>query len=199
MPVASLHNEKELLARISEGDEEAFSVFFYHYTAQLHLHIASLIKSPAGVEEIIQETFLRVWMHRDQLTGIDYPRSWVLTIASHLCFNYLRQQVRQEKHLKVFAGTTHDTGESLQDATESKEIRKAISEAVGNLSGQRKLVWQLYREQGLKQADIARQLDISLSTVKNTIAQSLEFIRQQLREKGYWIPLCLLEAFLKIS
>ena len=197
--VEILHNERALLIRIADGDEVAFAELFHHYTAKLHLHVASLVKSAAIAEEIIQETFLRVWMNRDQLPGIEHPRSWIFAIASNICFNHLRQQLRKEKHLRVLASHTDNSANDIPVLTELKEIRSAIHDAVDHLSGQRRLIWLLYREQGLRQAEIADQLNISISTVKNTIAQSLDFIRKHMRDKGFWIPLCLLEAVLKIS
>lgn len=196
---AELKNEKDLLLKIADGDESAFAELFHFYNARLHLHVASLVRSTAIAEEIIQETFLRVWLNRDQLPDIEYPRAWIFSIASNICFNHLRQQVRQEKHLRVLAGTTADSHDELPVLTELKEIRTAIHDAVDHLSGQRRLIWQLYRDQGLKQAEIASQLNISVSTVKNTIAQSLDFIRKHMRDKGFWIPVCLLEAIMKIS
>lgn len=199
MPGEPLYNERELLMRIAEGDESAFTVLFHHYTAQLQHHVSSLVRSAPVAEEIIQETFLRVWMNRDQLPEIQHPRSWIFAIASNVCFNYLRQQLRKEKHLRVLASTSAQAIDDVPHLAESKEVRAAIRDAITHLSGQRKLIWQLYRDQGLKQAEIAHQLNISLSTVKNTIAQSLEFIRQHMRDKGFWVPLCLLESMVEIS
>jgi RNA polymerase sigma-70 factor (family 1) len=194
-----LHNEKELLIRIADGDEAAFAELFHFYTARLHLHVASLVKSAPIAEEIIQETFLRVWMNRDKLPGIEFPRAWIFSIASNICFNHLRQQLRKEKHLRVLASRAEDSQNEIPVLTELKEIKTAIHDAVDHLSGQRRLIWLLYREQGLRQSEIASQLNISVSTVKNTIAQSLEFIRKHMRDKGFWIPVCLLEAIVKIS
>ena len=201
MPVAAeqLHNEKDLLIRIADGDESAFAELFHFYTARLHMHVTGLVKSAPIAEEIIQETFLRVWMNRDQLPGIEFPRAWIFSIASNICFNHLRQQLRKEKHLRVLASRAEDSQNEIPVLTELKEIRTAIHDAVDHLSGQRRLIWLLYREQGLKQSEIASQLNISVSTVKNTIAQSLDFIRKHMRDKGFWIPVCLLHAIMKIS
>ena len=199
MAAELLHNEKDLLIRIAEGDETAFADLFHFYNARLHLHIAGLVKSAPVAEEIVQETFLRVWMNRDQLPGIEHPRAWIFSIASNICFNHLRQQLRKEKHLRVLAGRSENSQNEIPVLTELKEIRTAIHDAVDHLSGQRRLILLLYREQGLKQSEIASQLNISVSTVKNTIAQSLEFIRKHMRDKGFWIPVCLIEAIMKIS
>ncbi len=130
---------------------------------------------------------------------MNFPRAWIFSIASNICFNHLRQQLRKEKHLRVLASRAEDSQNEIPVLTELKEIRTAIHDAVDHLSGQRRLIWLLYREQGLKQSEIASQLNISVSTVKNTIAQSLEFIRRHMRDKGFWIPVCLLEAIVKIS
>ena len=169
---------------IAEGDENAFGTLFNTYTAQLHPYIKGIIKSEMMVEEIIQETFIRVWMNRDKLPEIKVPKAWIFTIASNLCFNYLRDQARQDKLVKVVSDKTN-LSEDQQEATELKELKRTIQEAVDRLPPQRKLIWKMQREQGMKIAEIAEQLNIAVPTVKNTLTKSLLFIRKYLEEKGH--------------
>ena len=92
-----LHNEKELLLQVAEGDETAFNTLFQHYTAHLHPYIMSLVKSATIAEEMIQETFIRIWMNRDKLSKIEHPRAWIFRIAANECFNFLRHKLVEEK------------------------------------------------------------------------------------------------------
>lgn len=180
------YNESEVTLRIADGDETAFSEFFHHYTAQLHLHILALVKSKEAVEDILQETFINIWLHRDQLPGIEKVRAWVFTIASNLCYNFLKKQVREAQkiqNLRIEPAAT--STESDDKNREQKEILSVIQQAIQQLPPQRKRIWTLHRELGMKQADIASELNISLSTVKNTLAKCLEFIRECLEKKGF--------------
>lgn len=178
-----MYDEDDIVQRVSVGDEVAFAEMFHHYAARLHLHIKALVKQPAIVEDILQETFVRVWIARDKLPEIVNIRAWILTIAANGCYNYLRSSFREELRIKNMANREPDMN-MVQQQMDLKEIQGLIAAAVEMLSPQRKNIWRLHRDVGLKHAEIAEKLNISVSTVKNTISQALEFIREYLKKKG---------------
>lgn len=188
-------NEPLLIQRIAEGDEEAFSNLFHFYTSQLEIHINAIIRKPDAVEDIIQETFVKVWINRDKLPEILHLRAWIFTIASNLCFNFLRKVMREERRLEKIESNRVDSI-SPDGEFDVKEIHNLVKEALQLLSPQRKKIWSMHRDKEMKQKEIAEELNISLSTVKNTLSQSLEFIRTHLAKKGYKINPILLLFFL---
>lgn len=188
-------NETEIVQRVSEGDEYAFAELFHYYSSRLHVHINAIVKQPDAVDDILQETFVRVWLNRDKLTEIINIRSWIFTIASNVCYNHLRTSIREEQRLQKLARSDVNS-ESGYDRMDFKEIRLLVAEAVQLLSPQRKKIWYLLRDAGLRQTDVAKKLGISVSTVKNTMTQSLELIRGHLKKKGYTLVIAFF-TFLK--
>lgn len=189
-----LYSDRELFQLIAEGDEAAFKQLFYTYGPQFQPLVIHLTKVPAVTEDIIQETFLRVWMSRDKLPGIENPRSWLLRILFHQSFSYLRRQAVHEKAMNLLAAEA-DMQFTTEEAVAFTATLRLINEAVQALPPQAKRIYLLSRESGKKIPEIAAELSLSPSTVKNSLVRSLHSIRKHLETAGYILPFWLLWLF----
>lgn len=190
----TLHNEeKELFARIALSDEPAFRELYYLYGRLLFPFLLRLTGTEDTADEIIQEVFLRIWLHRDRLADVDNPRAWTFRIASNLAHTWLRRKVLAEKA----ARETRQPGteDSTEDFVSTNAIRAIVLQTIAAMPPQRQLIYRLHRDQGRKIGEIAAELDISTSTVKNTLAAALRVIRAALQRAGYgsWLILLLLK------
>jgi len=77
MALGRIEDERKLIEKIVEGDEQAFSVLFFKYLPVLHIFAAKFTKSEDAAEEIIQDSFLRVWLNRDKLVEVDNVKAFV--------------------------------------------------------------------------------------------------------------------------
>lgn len=186
-----VYNDKELFLLIAEGDEAAFRQLFQSYAPQLQPIIMHLTKTPSVAEDIIQETFLRLWISRDKLAGIENPRSWILRIAFHQSFSWLRRQAVHHKALDAMA-LQPEAGTTTEEEVIYHSIVKTIAEAVQQLPAQARRIYLLSREKGLKIPEIALELGLSPHTVKNSLVRSLRSIREFLEQAGHFLPVLLL-------
>jgi len=83
-------NEQSLFQLVSEGDEQAFNRLFHLFLPRLYPLIIKFTRSETVTGDIIQETFIRVWLYRDRLAEIDNPGGWLYTLAANKCNDYLR-------------------------------------------------------------------------------------------------------------
>jgi len=174
-----------LLLKIATGDELAFRQLFLEFAPQINIRLSKLLANRSVAEDIIQETFLRVWLHRDQLPEIKQWRSWILRIAYNRAFTYLRDRAIHERalaKLKVWEVDDH-----TQQAVDLRNLKKIIAEAVAQLPPQQKRIYQLNREQGLMISEISDRLDLSPQTIKNTLGLALKSIRHFLETKGHYV------------
>lgn len=187
MAIGVTCEEEKLLIRIAEGDEQAFSVLFYKYLPLLHPFVTRIVKSAYVTEEVIQNTFIRVWLNREKLEGVSNVRSWLYKYASNECLNHLRSLQQKGKVLAGFSETmtepTHDF--STPDLVRIHEINELINRAVNKLPAQRRRIYMLSRRDGKSIPEIAIELGISPNTVKNTLVISLKSIREYLSKHGY--------------
>lgn len=185
-------DDKDLFHQIAGGDETAFRQLFHRYVPELRPLVLHLTRTAAVTDDIIQETFLRLWINRDQLLAIESPRAWLLRIVFNQSFSFLRKQAVHHKALHVLAdGPSGADANTTEDTVAYAAMAKAVGDAVSRLPPQAKRIYLLSRERGLKIPEIAAQLDLSPNTVKNSLVRSLQFIRKHLEASGYLISLVL--------
>lgn len=181
-------NESELLARIAEGDEAAFSQVFHFYYPRLLSFVSRFDQSSGNVDEAIQETFIRVWISRDQLPDIDNFRAWLFTIASREAIALIRKNLLKQKTGQAFLkNRPFPDPATPAELTETREIKRLVGEAVARMPPARRRIYLMSREEGLKPAEIAARLNLSVSTVKNTLVSALQDIRRFLALHGHII------------
>ena len=184
----SSYSDKELFLLIAEGDEKAFQSLFALYSKLLFPFLAQLTKSEFQSEEIIQETLLRIWIRRDQLPEIENPRSWTFRIASNLAYTWLSRKALEEKGLQRQEFQRDGEDWSGEESVALKELKGYLKNAIDMLPPQRKLIYQLSREGELSLDEIADQLKLSKSTVKNALLIATKAIREHLTKFGYiWL------------
>ena len=182
---------KQLFQQVADGDERAFGLLFNAFLPKLHPFIIKFIKSEQAAQEIIQETFIRVWISRDKLSEIDNPGGWLYKVASNECYSYLRKSILNKKFLNLLTFEPEPVN-STHESFALKELNRLIGEAVDLLPVQRKKIYQMSRNEGKTIPEIASALQLSPNTVKNALVTSLKFIREYLAKSGVIISSLLL-------
>jgi len=194
---STVHIDKALLEQVGEGDEAAFAILFKTVLPGLQAAVRKIVQSEEGMKEVIQETFIRVWINRDQLMGLDKPVHWIFRVASNECFTYLRKTATRER-LQTQLANTHTHEDSFytgQDRVSLKETQALIHKAVDQLAPQKRLIYQMSRNEGFKTAEIAEKLHLSHSHIRNSLSSSLQYIREYLTAAGK--VMILITLFLK--
>jgi RNA polymerase sigma-70 factor (ECF subfamily) len=185
--------EKELFSRVAQGDEEAFNTLFHRYVPRLHTIVMKVTKSEGVAKDIIQEVFLYLWMDREALADVDVPQNWIFKMAYNRSYTWLARQVSRNQKYNEFKQQNPDEGDdNLEHTVFLHETARLINEATSQLPEQARKIFQLSRETGLKAAEVADQLDISIQTVRNSLVRSVKFIKEYLTQHGVLLPVLLI-------
>lgn len=186
--------EKELFLRIADGEEQAFNELFRIYLPQIHRHIYQIVRSETAAKDIIQEVFLHLWLGRYRLPEVDNPSAWIFRIAYNQSFSYLKKQSYREKSQNTIENIAEEkiASRDTEEALDLSEINQLIQKAVRELPPQSRRIFQLNRLNGIKPAEIAEELQISVQAVRNALTRSGKFIRDHLAKNGIFIPQLLL-------
>lgn len=185
-----LYSDNELLSKIADGDERAYSALYHRYDTMLFAFLLKLTRSATTAEELLQETFMRLWLYRDNLDGVEHPRAYIHRIAANLSRRWLQQQLLRYKAMQD-QRSPHSTNNE-EDSLTWKEMEVRIARVISEMPEQRRKVYQLHRDGGLSSSEIAVQIGVTASTVRNTITAAIRQIREQLLEAGYGLVLLLL-------
>jgi len=172
------YNEKELLARVAEGDENAFRLLYDRYRKKIYVLGLFLTKSESSSQELVQDVFMKIWEKRDQLREIDYFNAWLRTVARNTATNYLRARAMEKLGLARMSTLPEADNKFTENEAADREYAHLLQAAINQLPPQQQKVYILHRQQGLPHEKIAEQLDISAFTSKKYMKLALRSIRK---------------------
>lgn len=181
MPLLSSYEENLLLKEVSDGNEKAFRSLYDLYFNRLSAYIFKLCKSETTTEEIVQDIFIKLWVDRAGLGGIAAPEPYIFSMARNKTIDHLRRLSRETNLINTLRGQLQAAGNDIEDKLAVGELKRLIEEALASLSGQKKRIFQLSRNEGLSLDEIATIMNLSKSTVKNHLSETLRHVRDHLR------------------
>lgn len=182
------YTESQLLAGTAAGDENAFARLYTVYAEKLFPFLVRLTGDNAAGEDIVQDTFLAVWLNRDQLPEIKDFKAWVYRIAANRASTWMSKHRlirRTEEKVAILA-----TGDTTMREVLYNDVSRLVNQAVAELPAQRRNIYQLYRHGSLSYNEIAGRLNISPSTARTAVSLALAYIRDRLKEAG--LPVILI-------
>jgi len=180
MPVKPLYNEKVLLQEISSGNETAFAQLFDHYRPNIYTTVLRMTGSAQEAEEVLQDTFLKVWLKRASLPDLANFGGWVYTIAENLTYNTLKSKQRNRSRtfqVDPDLGPWTFSSVTAEDHLLDKEYAVLLSKAIKQLPDKQRQTYILIKQEGMKREEAARVLHISPETVKWNLDQAMRSIR----------------------
>lgn len=143
--------------------------------------ILSIMKNPQDAEEVMQETYMKIWTSASSYQSQGKPLAWIFTIARNLCYMKFRDQKhRADMGLEELTG--EETGElclPLENLADAMALRAALE----LLKEDERQIVLLHASAGLKHREIAASLGMSLATVLSKYNRSIKKLKQNLREE----------------
>jgi len=192
------HNELELLQKVSLGEERAFRTLFQAYHGKLGAYVLKLTRSRELTEEIVQETFIKVWAKRASLPEVSDFGSYLFIIARNHGYNVLRDLARNASlHTSLDADQIGDHYENPFEASDPERFFTLLEQAVALLPPQQQRAYLLSRQEGMRHEQIAEQMQLSRETVKRHISLSISSISRYLRDNAGRVSMTLVLFFTK--
>jgi RNA polymerase sigma-70 factor (family 1) len=165
--VSKTEEERQLIQRLKDNDQDAFRLIFEMYKDKLYNFCLRFTKSSGWAEEMVQDVFIKVWTSRAQINPQLSFNAYLFKISKNLCLNFLK---RAQLDLDVKRELLHhieETDNLTEDFLLDKEYGHFLEEAIERLPQQQQLVFKMSRIDGMSHADIAKALNLSKGTVKN--------------------------------
>lgn len=178
-----------LLSALRDGSESAFKAVYDLYSPRLFSFVVSLTKSRDEASDIVQEVFVRLWEYREAIRVDEPLDSFLFTIGRNLFVSAYRKRLAAQRYTDYV-----EYLESLTDAVtastavEYDEYRRSMGKALRDLPLRQRQIVGLSRFRGMKNSEIARELNLSEQTVKNQLSLGLKSLRLSLAK----IPLAIL-------
>lgn len=170
-------NDLQLIEAICKDDEKAFKVLFSNYYKSLVGYITTFTNDVYLSEDIVQQAFIALWIKRHKIKIEKSPKSYLYSIA----YNAYIDDVRKKKNESAFFSDLREAAlrEAILEDKEVLEIRiKKLKTIIDTLPPRCKEVFELNKLRGLKYAEIAIKLNISVKTVEAQMSIAFQKIRK---------------------
>jgi RNA polymerase sigma-70 factor (ECF subfamily) len=187
--IVSLSDE-DLMARVAEEDERAFSELVRRYQARVMNLISRVLNDREASDDLAQEVFVRVFVHRRNYRRGSKLSTWVFTIAANLAKNEIRRRVRRRNwfSLDAMQEALGDSTSVLADPTEAREktlerqqAQQEIGRAIATIPEKYRLSLVLRDVEGLAYEEIAVVLGIPGGTVRSRINRARTMLKRKLQ------------------
>ncbi|MCM1416568.1 MAG: RNA polymerase sigma factor [bacterium] len=174
---------------MKEGDKAAFDLLYEKYR-NMALHTAYLITGNYSLsEDIVQDTFVRVYLHCGELKNDGGFKAWMMQILVRTAYRSGKKAGKELPDEEIFQKADVDKRPSPLDLTIVREEAKRIAEAVRELPFKQKSVVVLYYYQECRISEIAKILGCREGTVKSRLHAAKKQLRRKL-ETEYGTEAC---------
>lgn len=191
--------DHDLLRRVQQGDMVAFSRLVDRYRDRLMNVIGRMLMDAEEAEDIVQESFLRVYQHRMSFDFKHCFSTWLYTIALNLARNELRKK-KKYKFVDIFDMQSKEMETAVEPKIPSN-IGPALEAAIASLPEKYKNAFLLRDIEEMPYEEVARILAVPLGTVKSRVNRARSILRDKLKprmeernalSKGALLPVSLL-------
>lgn len=179
---ATIDIDHQFLLAIRQGDQDAFEQLFRKYYELLCCYATGILEDREQAEDVVQDIFIYFWENRETIDLKNSLRAYLYTAVRHRALKVLQKKTMEQKHnssLTEFVEYILSTDYTLE---EEKAIGQ-IKEVMAQLPEQCLRVFLMSSLEQKKYVVIAKELDISVNTVKTHITKAYRLIRQGLKEK----------------
>ncbi len=188
--------DAELMARICARDALAFEALSERYREGIFRHVLAILREESATEDVVQEVFLRAWLHAAQWHGEGNVKAWLFRIATNLALNHLRSvRRRRQQPLEPPGDPLDENDESGVPAwmvdhslpgpdilLEEGERVRLFQQLVEELPAEKRAVFRLVYENEMATRQVARTLGIPEGTVKSRLHYATRRLAQAWRD-----------------
>jgi len=180
----SVTSDKQLLADIRKGSEEAFRQLFEKYWEDLYRMAHRRLASPEDIKDILQDVFLSLWNNIDQVNADESLGGYLYTSLRNRIFNFFEKRQNRLNCLMKQPFNPVESEEIIWNRFNTKEIQKVIALQVAAMPPKMKRIYLLSKNEQLTISEIAELLNLSPQTVKNQLHRALERMRHNLQKQN---------------
>ncbi|MDR2918750.1 MAG: RNA polymerase sigma-70 factor [Tannerella sp.] len=170
-----------------KDDEEAFRTLFFDFFSSLCVFAHRYIESWDTCEDIVQDTFFKIWKNRKSLSIDSSGRNFLITSVKNNCIDYLRK--KETEHSWQQEEIHSKTDYTTEDFYSKIELETMLYEALARLPEHSRIIFEKNRFEGKTYTEIAIEEKISVKTVEAHMSKALKLLRVELKD---FLPFLLL-------
>jgi len=182
LAVRGAEADAELVVRLQRREPQALAELYDRYGRIAYALILRVVRDTGIAEDLVQETFLRVW---NRLQTFDAQKGavgpWLLAVAHNRAIDYLRSAGGRERNAVEFEETDHPSlYTDIERSILTSDKARVVKAAIEKLSSHQRQVIELAYFEGISQTEMAVRIGQPLGTVKTWVRAALNVLRDEL-------------------
>lgn len=169
--------DEELIFKIADGDMEAFRNLYDAVSGSVYGFVLSILKSKYDADDVLQDTFLKIYSNAQDYKAKGKPMAWILTIAKNSAYSKIREKSKSES-------LEDQTTEPMDFSSINDAAQRILIETLFEcLADEEKQILLLHAVSGMKYREIASFMDIPLNTVLSKYHRAVKKLKEKITEK----------------
>ncbi|MBX2923462.1 MAG: RNA polymerase sigma-70 factor [Chitinophagaceae bacterium] len=194
--ISHIHSDDALLTLFASGDQEAFTVLYERYYRQV-LYFARRYTNETDAQDITADAFAQLWHKRAQFANIKAIPTFLFITARNRCYDLIRHNKVKSKHESELIAHIDDAEDKDIFYMEVRmELLRLLRKEIDKLPEKMREILLLSFQEGLKPAQIAARLNISVKTVSNQKLSALKILKLAFNKNPLELMLLVLMQYL---
>lgn len=185
MNQSKIQNDTDLVHRIKFGDKKAFQDLYEKYAPKIYHFSISYLKNENDSEELVQDVFLKVWEKREILEASQNVKAYIFKIAVNSIYDFIRRKSIENAFNDFTRLNYVDENNDTWHTVIYEEMKTTLADLISRMPEQRRRIFQLSKNKGLSNSEIAEKLGLSKRTVENQLYRAVTFLKEHLHNKSY--------------
>lgn len=173
-------DDKKIIRRIRNGDIKEFETLFRSSYNPLVAYARTILKDTDTSEEIVQELFYVLWRDRKKISINSSVNAYIFRSVYNRCMHYIDHKKVMGKHENEVKKSLQGNYQDPEDEIHYKELHEKVAGIIERLPGRCAKIFCMSRFEGLKYAEIAKEMSISVKTVEANMSRALREFRKEL-------------------
>lgn len=179
MKECNYHINEQHLTAFNQRLEEGLNPFFNTWYPALCLFASRFTGDRSLGEDFVQEAFVRLWSHHGSFESVQAMKSFLYCVIRNSCLNHIRSR-KKNSCLYLEVVTILESEQNKEDEIIHAEVIAILHAALNELPPACREIFMKYFLEGKGYAEIAKELNLSVSTVRNQKARGLSLLRKKI-------------------
>jgi len=179
---------------LKNGSYTDFKILYKEFSGNLFGFVYSLTKSESITKDIVQETFIKVWLNRENIDPQMSFKSYLYKIAKNNIIDDFRKQINSpvfEDYMEYCDNPHLSNLENIELQLDLDTFIKQLNVVKEKLTLRQREIFELCKEQGLSSSEVAEKLNLSEQTVYNTLSLVMKILKKELSYSSFLSALFL--------
>ncbi|GAB6007803.1 RNA polymerase sigma factor [Dysgonomonas reticulitermitis] len=166
-----------------KGSHQDFRILYEEYSGRLYGFVFSLTRSRSMANDITQETFIKVWINRENIDPSMSFKSYLFKISKNKIIDEFRKQINNpvfEDYMAYCDELYADGNDNIEQTIDYDYFLQQLDNAKAKLTPRQREIFELSKEQRLPSSEIAQKLNISEQTIYNILSSAMKILRKEM-------------------